>query len=306
MGVLLPALSGVRKRSAKATEVNSLKQIYYAWSMYANHSNDSAVPGYLDVDVQEAWQVEYQYPTTPQAATPGDTTIPPAPDYTSTDNVAGPWTWRLLQYVDHSHEVIHGYADETDESIFELVNEGAEVAEEPAFGYNGLYLGGWWRMQSPGTGQPAKPLVHFFDHCCVEDDTRLTIPTTLAQIHRSTEMVAFCSSSKFQDSATTLHVKIPSDIPGAHLVTPPTVGVSLQWKSDPSDPTAVHIEPPTLQFFEAVFSPIGRYTGYAAVAWADGHCDSQGINALNSQSHWINNAEGRTYTHQVCPPAPPP
>src|SRR5688572_29617165 len=52
LGILLPALGGAMRKSAKNTEVNSIRQVFYAWQLYATNNNDSALPGYLDIAVQ--------------------------------------------------------------------------------------------------------------------------------------------------------------------------------------------------------------------------------------------------------------
>ena len=178
LGLLLPALGGAMRKSAKNTEVNSIRQVFYAWQLYGTNNNDSALPGYLEIAVQQprvtgvsrGWGVQYSYPTEPTLPTPGaGKVIPPAPNFAAAGpNIAGPWTWRLLSYLDYAHEIVHGYADESDESIFELVNEAEEISLEPAFGYNGYYLGGYWEMQD--VDGVATPFPRFTGHCSVADN----------------------------------------------------------------------------------------------------------------------------------------
>src|SRR6185295_10907171 len=115
----------------------------YAWQMYASNNSDAALPGYLETPVQappvmgvsRGWGVHYQYPDR--------TDIPPAPAYGGGNpNIAGPWTWRLLSYLDYSHEMVHGYLREDDSDKFSMMTEAMKIAEGPAFGYNGYYVGG--------------------------------------------------------------------------------------------------------------------------------------------------------------------
>ncbi len=62
LGMLLPALSGAQKRSSKNKELNAIRQVGLAWTLYANANNDKLLPGYLDFDVQQRWRVRYEYP----------------------------------------------------------------------------------------------------------------------------------------------------------------------------------------------------------------------------------------------------
>ena len=299
LGLLLPALGGAMRKSAKNSELNAIRQVGYAWQMYASNNNDSALPGYLEIDVQQprvigtsrGWGVQYNYPTEP--APGAGKAIPPAPNYGSGDpNIAGPWTWRLLSFLDYSHEMVHGYADETDESIFELVSEAEEVALEPAFGYNGYYIGGYWEMQD--VDGVATPFPRFTGHCSVVDGTPLAIPLSPSQIRRSSEVVTFCSSTSFDAPGAKL--KLPKHTKGAHLSAPPTIGIDAQWQPFMGSNDSVEV-----LASGTVYTPIGRHTGNAAVLWADYHTDVQGFTALYDQRKWINSADSKTYTHNVCP-----
>jgi hypothetical protein len=314
VGLLMPVLSGVQRRSKKATELNDIKQVHYAWGLYANNSNDAALPGYLERDVQappmpnvrRGWNVKYDYPTTPLGAT--DNTIPPAPGFGASDeNIAGPWVWRLASYLDYNHQVLHGYADETDESIIEVVNEAKEISEEPSFGYNGYYIGGWWEQVTPQGGGFSTPFFRYYDHCGlpapgVSHTPRLIVPTTISQIRRSAEMVTFCSATKIlaSESTTGWHTNLRSDRPGWHLITPPAVANDEYWRSDVNDPHGI------VTVADEVYAPLGRYTGFAATLWADGHCDAQSVQALDDQRKWINNATSAQFRHDACPQPPPP
>lgn len=297
IGLLLPALAGVKKRSAKTSELNSIKQVGVAWMLYGTNNNDAALPGYLDVAVQAppvpgtsaGWGVMYQYPDRTDILN-------------NPINLPGPWTWRLLSYLDFNHEMVHGYLNEDNADRFTMVAEAQAIAEEPAFGYNGYYIGGYWEMQPVDGIQRAR--YRYFDHCGVITNERIRIPTTIAQIKRSSEMVTFCSSAKLDPNGGYYSsVKIRPDFPGAYLVAPPFVGVTPQWKPYDQDPlNAVEV------LAAGAYVPLGRHTGPCAVLYADGHCDTQSINALYDQRKWIDNAggtttfEAKTYKHAPCPP----
>ena len=138
MGMLLPALNSVQKKSSKAREVNSLRQVGIAWQLYTNSSNDKILPGYLEDLVQSDWHVSSQFRD-------GSTVLA---------TLARPYTWRLMPYLDYNHEMIHGHIDEADfnplsmsqDNVLaneEFMAEATAIAYEPAFGYNAYYVGGW-------------------------------------------------------------------------------------------------------------------------------------------------------------------
>ena len=287
LGLLMPALSGAKKQSAKANEMNSLKQVGYAWQMYASNNGDAALPGYLEIPVQappvmgmsRGWGVKYQYPDRSD--------VPPAPTFSGGNpNVAGPWTWRLLSYLDYSHEMVHGYLREDDSDKFSMMNEAMTVAEQPAFGYNGFYIGGYWQMQTVDGVQT--PLYRYYDHC-FPGNVRLSVPMSPAQINRSSDMVLFCSAAKIDNTRPWWSsVKLPPDFPGWHLVTPPTVATEKKWRPYEQDPNGV-VE---VLAGGDVYAPIGRFTGTIATLLSDGHCDTNSFNSLYDQRKWVNNAPG--------------
>ncbi len=294
VGILLPALSGVKKRSRKTAEMNAIKQVGHAWNLYGTNNNDAALPGYLSAAVQAApvpgisrgWAVNYQYPDR--------TNIVPG-----VDNLTGPWPWRLLSYLDYNHELIHGYAFEEQQDVFTLQSEAKSVAYEPAFGYNGYYVGGWWDMTGSG---PSYPVFQFYDHCSLpnatsSEKTHVTVPTTISQIQRSSEMVTFCSSAKFNEG-TVVKGKLREDYPGSYIVTPPILADKDQWQPDPGN----SINNVKIMTNSPVYCPIGRHTGAIAVLWADGHCDPQSFNALYDQYKWVNSANYKLYRHTTCAP----
>lgn len=291
IGLLAPALMGAKRRSVKTSELNSIKHVGHAWMMYANSNNDSALPGFLEVGVQKAgvpnvsrgWGVTYKYP---------DNTVIPL----NTGNLTGPWTWRLLPYLSYNHPLIHAHLQERSQDVFTLRSEGKSVSDQPAFGYNALYIGGWWEMVA--IDGVLNPRFKFYDHCDLnENGKRLSIPTGVAQIRRSDEMVTFCSASKLDKPG---RYRRPADnAPGFHAVMPPTVGVEQRWKPAQGDEAgAMEILQPN------TWAPIGRYTGAIAVLYADGHVDEQGYGGLFDMRKWINDADRRDFKHVQCPSQP--
>jgi prepilin-type N-terminal cleavage/methylation domain-containing protein len=285
VGIILPALSGVHKRSKKTVELNNLKNLGHAWMLYSNNNNDAALPGYLDSPVQmpqvigvsRGWGVKYQFAD--------KKTIPIDPN-----NLAGPWTWRLISYLDFAHDPIHSYKPDDDEFAMLAASsnlaEAKSIAYEPAYGYNGLYVGGYWEMQDVNGVQT--PRYRYFSDKDTQTGARLVIPTTVSQVSRSSDVVTFCSSSHFNTIGPQRH--LPDDRAGSHLVTAPTIGTTPQWQN-------LALDTSVLETLAGCDAPFGRFTGNPVVVYADGHVDNITIGALNDQRKWINSAERRDYTH---------
>jgi len=300
LGMLLPALSGAKKRSLKHKELNSIRQVGFAWTLYANSSNDKILPGYLEVDVQSRWRVSYEYPNHKD--------IPPAPSYTVGDvNNAGPWTWRLMPFMSFDHDVVHGY---TDEPGFDAVTLGTDLAEasaiayQPAFGYNAFYVGGWWEMD----GNHAR---HRFFDATVNGVPSNVVSRSIGTIRRSTELLIFCSSA-VQSPGRHSHWK--NTEPGSHFVVPPILAADPQWKIPGADSFggtganngasgAAHemasgtLDPGSIDVVAlgGASAPIGRHNGLAATLFADNHTDALTPGALLSRNAPIGLPDLRTW-----------
>lgn len=287
LALLLPAIGGARRRSFKAREMNDIKNVGHAWMLYGNSNNDAALPGFLEPAVQEkpvqgvsrGWGVRYKFP---------DTSAIPI----NAANLAGPWTWRLLSYLSWDHGVVHSHLGEAQSDTFSLVSEGKGVAYEPAFGYNALYLGGWWAMHSVGGVQT--PYYRYYTDCGLAAPKRaLSIPQGISQIFRPSDMTVFCASTNY--AATGFFSRLPSTTAGYHMVAPPMIGKNEQWRFNKSDPTGgVEI------LAEGACAPLARYTGSIAIMSADGHVEQQGFNFLQDMRKWVNSAEAFEYQHDVC------
>jgi prepilin-type N-terminal cleavage/methylation domain-containing protein len=303
LGMILPALSGVQRQSHKTTEINNLKQVNLAWLMYANNNNDAALPGYLEQEVQEppvndfvnnnfsrGWGVTYEYPN--RSDIPNDA-----------NNVAGPWTWRLLPYFDYSHAIVREYSGDDAEVMLDVhanLAEAQQIAQQPAFGYNGYYVGGYWRMLDFNNVPTPRP--DYWNHCnAAPPGEALQLVQSLSQMQRSSQLVIFCSSSKL---AAGDYFRFADDIPGWHLVEPPYREDDQIWSNIPPENAF-----DTLHVYTSEGAvPIPRYTKTAAVLFGDGHIDANSPGALLDQRMWINNAtrdlSGGTpapYMHTQCP-----
>ncbi|MHC5022475.1 MAG: type II secretion system protein [Planctomycetota bacterium] len=301
LGILLPALGGVQRRARKANELNNIRQVGFAWNAYAGSNNDAAVPGYVTTRVQEKWRSSFELPD--------GQLLPPAPGY-DTLNVTGPWTWRLLPYLSYNFEVIRNYLDD-DEAVRltsvldderNLVPELAlAVAETPAFGYNGFYVGGYWEMYQINNAVRPKP--RFFDVRALEDSNLRVDPVAMSigSIQRSAEMIVFCSAAR--RSRGTYRRREAANAPGSDLVTPPFLAERVQWvrpgfdyQGGPSQggggQGGLATRGGSVYDIEVVnnnaLAPLGRYNGLPALLYADGHTESQTYGGLFDQRSWLN------------------
>jgi prepilin-type N-terminal cleavage/methylation domain-containing protein len=292
IAIIAPALSGARKRASKTTELNNLKHVGHAWMLYANHNADAALPGFLEVRVQRptvpgvsrGWGVTYKYP---------DNSFIPL----TSANITGPWTWRLLSYLDYNHSTIHAHLEEARPDIVNLVSEAPIVAYEPAFGYNGYYVGGYWSMLTIDGVET--PRIQFFDHCTAgaTPGRAVRIPTGVGQIARPSEMITFCSSTRYP--STGVQKPLPSNTPGWHLVSAPTIGTEARWRPAAGDPARlVEVAAP------GALAPLMRHTNTVALLRADGHVDEQGYNALFDPRQWIDSADAPGFAHAPCASSP--
>jgi type II secretory pathway pseudopilin PulG len=318
LGVLLPALSGAQKKSDKLKELNALKQVDLAWRLYATASAERAVPGFLEKDVQERWKVSFEYRN--------QKLIPPASTYSDSDaNIAGPWTWRLLPYLDFNYQMVQGHLEElytegldlaaSGADPVDVVNTAGEIAYGPGFGYNAYYVGGWWEMVGD------LPRYRFRD-ATVNGRAKGVVRTSIAQIKRSSEVITFCSSSILPKGT---YRRFRRDQAGWHWVSPPLLGGALQWsisdttghpcglgrrKRAPAGSddalTARGPDPTVLAVVadfpdddrDAVGVPIGRYNRLVAVLHADGHASAETPGALLDMRRWIDAADVADFEHQ--------
>ncbi|MHC4128940.1 MAG: hypothetical protein ACYTE6_07220 [Planctomycetota bacterium] len=285
LGLLLPALSGAQKKAQKLREFNALKQVDLAWKLYANASGDRAVPGFLETDVQARWRVSFEYRNRE--------VMPPAPIFSGGDpNVAGPWTWRLLPYMDFNYDMVHGHVDELFTEGLDLGNSGlapADILEtatgiafNPGFGYNAHYIGGWWQMIDD------LPRYRFYD-ATVDGRAKSVVRTSVAQIKRSSEVITFCSSALLPPGT---YRRTRRDQAGFHWVSPPMLGLNAMWT--PSD----EMDPTVLKVIGDGPAPIGRYNNLAAVLHADGHTSLDTPGALLDMRRWIDAADIKYFEHQ--------
>jgi type II secretory pathway pseudopilin PulG len=282
IGLLLPALSGAQKKSQKLKELNALRQVGEAWMLYANSSADRAVPGFLETDVQNRWRVSFEYRNR--------MLIPPAPDFsTGGDNIAGPYTWRLLPFMDFNYQMVQGHVDDLYTEQLDLdggditaaLDTANAIAYEPGFGYNAFYLGGWWETVGD------QPRYRFYD-ATVNGAGKTVVETSIARIERSTRVITFCSSTNLPPGT---YRRIQRDVPGAHYVTPPFLGQDAMWSP------ATEGDPMVLKVITQGAAPVGRYNQLVAVVHADNHTGLETPWSLLDMRFWLDAADDRNFRH---------
>ena len=190
LGLLLAGLQAARRSGKGTVELNQLRQLHMASTTYTAGNGDRFMPGYLDQQVQSQWRLRYRYE--------GGGEVAP--------QLARTYPWRLLPYLDWSYETMLGYSTNT-EIVDEVPRNGSansingtaiQVAENPWFGYNAYYVGGWrdisdsgnpvvrfgnasWR-QSNGSGAP----IPTKGGLVLQTEGRATDPTTLVLFAGST------------------------------------------------------------------------------------------------------------------------
>jgi hypothetical protein len=309
LGMILPALGGAQRRGAKAREVNHIRQVGVAWSLYANSNRDSALPGWIDhgggdnlLDVQgpEGWKVRFRMPADLGTADSFGQVLP---------EDAQAWPWRLLPYLEFNSEVILEYLNLPDQGPMRMSDydigsrtdpdnlvRPLEIATRPAFGYNAFYVGGWWEMTL--VEDDLRPRHRFYDAFSLPDDgsppTQIrVVSTSPSSIRNSSRLVIFCSSALLSPGEH--HRTIDTEY-GAHYVVPPIYADEQMWGRSPTtqSDSVIYIESNTPV---PVAAPIGRYTGQAALLHADLHTAPDVPGALVDQRRWIDAADAVDWKH---------
>lgn len=294
IGLLLPALSSAQARGMKMREMNAIRQVGTAWMLYSNQNRETILPGYLEhdpgaEDVQDVWRTQYEYPVAPLSDpnNPNSDTmsrvIPP--------EIAAPWPWRLLNFLDYDYNTLLGYRHDDEQTQLALVNEAEIVAYEPAFGYNGYYVGGWLEVNAASGSQSVAP--RFWNVRDADTDERVTVVhTRQSSLRQPDETVAFCTASEFESGDTVGLRGLDANVPGSHLVTPQYLAEELQWTIGAgTDVNYINAHgSPT-------HAPIGRYNLEVVFLYADGSVGTGRHNDLLGQAKWIDGINDPEFTH---------
>jgi hypothetical protein len=242
--------------------------------------------------VQELWNVTYEFPDR--------TDIP--------QEQAAPYTWRLLPYLDYSHELVHRHLDDDDLSQSQVIQEANTVAYQPAFGYNGYYVGGWWEMASIGDEWIAR--AKYSVYTAGPDAGKATKFVNRSIAHVPSDLIVFCSSTQVDAPGT--YKSFDSTQPGWHIATPPILAHDHMWQAGDlflggatGGGSAGNSSSNTQDAYtvQALWSsgptaiPLGRYTRAAAICKGDGSVGTETPGGLADQRKWVPNSTGRTFEH---------
>jgi len=294
LGILIPVVGRVMRQGLKTTEKNNLRNIGLGWMTYSSSYGDALMPGYMSTEVQRKWKVRFAYPDGSEIPPANSNFSPTAP------NIAGPWTWRLAGYVDYNFDLLRGYTGEEGGQM-ELQAKAETVALEPSFGYNGLYMGGWY-YADPNSGIGSHALYSRFN--TDPDGNRVGIVAkSIGQIRRPSEMLVFMSCARGDLLSTQRALAGPSntvqaanrlryddETPGFHIVAPPTLAGETMW-APTFDDYSVNV------YNETYGVPIGRHTGTVARMQADGAIGVDQPQALLDMRRWCIDATSSDWTH---------
>ena len=190
------ALSQAGGSARQARALSGLKQVGTAWLQYSNQNDDRTMIGYADPGVQQYFKMK----TKDRA---GNTVAAADAAY---------YPHRLLPFLGYDRSLMYDYIAEY-EDITNIPDN--VIAQNPAWGYNAFYLGGWWEMQGN------QPTMRY-------GQTAGVVCRSVAQIERPTEMIVFSASTAAEPGL----YKAPDELRlGSSWVCPHIVGQELIWRS---------------------------------------------------------------------------
>ncbi|MHC5114619.1 MAG: type II secretion system protein [Planctomycetota bacterium] len=288
--MLMPSLGKSTRTARKLEDLNRLRQIGVAWTRYSQAHDDAVLPGYLSVATQESWNVRYRYPN--------GSVMMPAPDYpqmeeAKTNNVAGPWSWRLLPLLDYDFDSVLGHRGGYDGAL-EMEERAFEIRQNPAFAYNSLFVGGWWYT----------PREYIFKRARRLDGSRLSVVSrTQGSIRRPSQLITYTSAAARDPGIYKYHA-MRDDEDGIFTVVPPIAGSYDVW-GVPADQQQAGLDVIEVehvpwfgelsQFALPLAVPIGRTDGKASVLFADGHAEARYTASLDDMRLWIDAADRRDF-----------
>ncbi|HIA72350.1 MAG TPA: type II secretion system protein [Phycisphaerales bacterium] len=267
--IILPSLKSARMRANKTQELALISHTGKAWVMYTGDHQGKLLPGYLSNEVQKYRKLAWAFPD--------ESIVPPAPEYNSEiSNIAGPWPWRLLSYMNNDWNSLLFYKEvEWESNGGQLTQHANEIATEPAFGYNGFYLGGWWEIDN----HSSKPKMLFKSVTLTDGRVENVVATFDSQIQKSSKQIVFCSTF-FANKG--VYEEMQNNTAGTYIAIPSVFARVVKWK------------PLGHNRIEARFDttiPLGRFNGMPAICNADGSTMNVELETLTDQSLWISKAQ---------------
>lgn len=270
VSIISVALQSSLRAGRKTTELSNVRQVGNALLMYAGSHDDRFVRGWQSTGVQELADDTIVFPDFVE--------IPPAPTYRASDeNIAGPWTWHLVPYIDDPDPILRWHLDADEQRLDHYIDQGYEFAHEPAFAYNGWYLGGQWDFWDP---HYSTPQLRFASVEQADGAKVSPVVRTIPHVKRSTEVVAFCSA--FEADGPMDAPRSDDVVAGTWLVEPRLLANELKWGLDEQGGVHIHDE---------AHVPLGRNGGLPVTWFVDGHTDTQSYEDLADQRRWIDRAK---------------
>ncbi|MFM7134750.1 MAG: type II secretion system protein [Planctomycetota bacterium] len=285
-------------KSARQTQfLSNLKQIGTAWTQYANQNDEKPMYGYVDDGVQDAFRI--------RAKDQAGNNLP--------QEFVRTYPFRLLPFLNNDRSLMYDYLPDY-EDLGNIPND--VIANNPAFGYNANYVGGWW------TTQAGAPKMRFSNTGYFRSPGNLVprlevVVRSLGQVQRPSELIIFASSV----SADVGFIKSSNEnIPGSAWVVPHRMGQTDYWVSGEggfyegisvpgSAPLSASLEGGMASIARAVFAPsqavpvqgdtginvlvaesvpLRRIKNVVQTLRVDLSTTAQGVRDLMDQRKWIN------------------
>jgi prepilin-type N-terminal cleavage/methylation domain-containing protein len=318
MGLILAGLRGAFGTARKTKEVNLLRGVVTAWTQYANNYEENLLPGYLNTATQSSWRVSY--------SNSAGTSLPASLSQT--------YPWRLARFMDDLTGTLLWTRTADDGLLADAATSedwpaepalpawmsaaagipGSAVSLQPAFGYNGYYLGGW-HDGTTGAEFPRFANARWTPVGGTERRGEL-VATRLANIQRPSQMIVF-STATFRGPGNFRYASGTDDaLPGNAWVVPPRLGSQSVWGPYEGSQASLGGQGSeggvaSLSMFQTGYTETGvlgvgvaqgvptlRYTRQGAVGRADGSTEAMNLPAMMDMQFWVNGADTVDFAHQ--------
>ncbi len=307
LGLLASGIGGAITGSKRTKELNRLKGVMTAWTMYSGQYEDQLLPGFLDTGVQSLWGVRYKNRQGTELA----------PELCQT------YSWRLLPYLDFNYEPLLGYRESEEDSVDDSTYfpavipvtlptglsgaanmNGSGASLQPAFGYNAFYCGGWWTTQAGAAN------LTYGDSSFTQGTATVRgrlVARTIGGISKPSDFVVFTAST-YLNSGT--YGPFDDFQPGAAWTVPTRLAATTIWGFggvtlegvDVVSLFSPAVPNPTSDAGKLIVStdqaiPFARYGGTVAVGMGDGSVKSSSMAELSDIRLWIPCANAPDFTH---------
>jgi len=288
IGVLLAMAGGglilARRAAVQTSQSSNLRQLGLAWAQYNTSSRGRFVPGWVSSQAQRDRRMVLAYPDT--------TLIPPAPSFSEDlPNIAGPWTWRLIPYLGNDLGTLVSGEDRDLLPVLDYEQYGEQIAFQPAFAYNGWYVGGHCTIPDG-----ASRAILSFSSARLGDRVKdNVVAESLGRMSHPSRIVVFMPGARMAEPRA--YTVTDEFAPPWFEVTPPFLADQEMWRVLTPDDVET--------FFAEVAVPRLGHGMDTPVFHADGHIDTHALNTLKNQNMWIDVARvvdgipAEEFTHEA-------